>query len=82
MTVEEAADLPDIWYCSRCAPSDPERQNHCFCEEEKDDPLVSCDHPSCSIVYFHEDCANADAEAHPNDSGDWYCPECRQKHGV
>ena len=46
---------------------------YCTCNDIEYGKMVACDHPKCSIVWFHFKCVNLQT----NPGGKWYCPNCQ-----
>lgn len=48
---------------------------YCICNKPSAGNMVGCDHPDCTIEWFHFDCVGLKAEP----VGEWYCPLCVAK---
>ncbi|GFR52478.1 hypothetical protein Agub_g15048 [Astrephomene gubernaculifera] len=46
---------------------------YCICNKPSAGQMVGCDHPDCTIEWFHFECMGLKATP----VGQWYCPICR-----
>ena len=51
---------------------DPNEPRYCLCNQVSYGEMICCDHPNCSIEWFHYGCVGI-TEA---PKGKWFCPQC------